>query len=98
MILEFEAGLMQLGKLRIDLRTDSSLATKGWRLSGLSVKFEAHPKKQSLFMNQTLNKGQLILRETLCGLRNQIDLETVCLPLVQIINRDAVDCSDQRVT
>ena len=55
--LEFEEGLMQLGNLRIDLSTGTELADFGWQLSGISIKFEAHPLKQDLFMNQNLNYG-----------------------------------------
>ena len=69
--LEFDGPFMMVGNLRLDLQTSRELKELGWHFSGLSVKFEAYPVRQSTFVCQTLSKGQRLMRESLCGLLGQ---------------------------
>ena len=68
--IEFDERLMLLGDLRIDLKLNQELESKGWEFSGLNVKFESYPVDQAVFVNQTLDKQQSFIRESLVGLRS----------------------------
>ena len=88
---------MLLGDLRIDLASTTELEEKGWELTGLNVKLEAYPPEHKTFISKTLNESQRLIREALLGRRGEEDLHAICLPLLQIINRE-VDSEDEKVT
>lgn len=69
------------------MASTEELENKGWELTSVNVKFESYPVEQSLFLNGTLNSCQKMIRESLIGLGSQEDLNAVCMPLLQIINR-----------
>lgn len=61
---------MALGDLCIEI-TDGPELESGWELSGVNVRFEAYSPEQSFFINRTLNESQVMIRESLLGLRGQ---------------------------
>ena len=95
--LEFEESLMLLGDLRVDLVSTEHLQEKGWELTGFNIKFEAYQPEHNIFVSKTLNDSQQLIRESLLGLRGEEELKSVCLPLVQIINRE-VESDDEKIT
>lgn len=95
--LEFEESLMLLGDLRVDLTSSEELKAKGWELTGFNIKFEAYLPEHNIFVSKNLNESQILMRESLLGLRGEENLKTVCLPLIQIINRE-IHSDDEKVT
>ena len=88
---------MLLGDLRVDLTSSEELKAKGWELTGFNIKFEAYLPEHNIFVSKNLNESQILMRESLLGLRGEENLKTVCLPLIQIINRE-IHSDDEKVT
>ena len=88
---------MQLGDLKVELTSADQLREKGWELTGFNIKFDAYLPDQNIFVSKRLNERQRMIRESLLGLRGEEELKSVCLPLLQIINRE-VESVDEKVT